>query len=76
MLDSLVILNGKPQGVKAAAAFERGPARFDYIYRWKRHDRQGQRCAVTARGVMNSCRVEFEDGFVMITSRNAIRKAP
>jgi hypothetical protein len=30
---------------------------------------------VTARGTLNSCRVEFEDGFVMITSRNAIRKA-
>jgi hypothetical protein len=24
---------------------------------------------------MNSCRVEFADGFMMITSRNAIRKA-
>lgn len=47
-----------------------------YIYRWNRCNRKGQRCRVTARGKMNSCRVEFADGFVMITSRNAIRRAP
>jgi hypothetical protein len=28
------------------------------------------------RGKLNSIRVEFEDGFKMITSRNAVRKAP
>lgn len=46
-----------------------------YVYRWDRHGRKGQHCRVTARGKMNSCRVEFDDGFVMITSRNAIKKA-
>lgn len=46
-----------------------------YIYRWNRCGRKGQRCKVTARGKLNSCRVEFEDGFAMVTSRNAIRKA-
>ena len=46
-----------------------------YIYRWDRHGRKGQPCRVTARGTMNSCRVEFADGFVMITSRHAVRKA-
>lgn len=46
-----------------------------YIYFWNRCGRKGQPCKVTARGKMNSCRVEFEDSFVMITSRNAIRKA-
>lgn len=45
-----------------------------YIYFWNKCGRKGQRCRVTARGKMNSCRVEFEDGFVMITSRNALRK--
>ena len=45
-----------------------------YVYRWNRCGRKGQRCAVTARGKLNSCRVVFEDGFVMITSRNAVRK--
>lgn len=45
-----------------------------YTYRWNRCGRKGQRCIVTARGTMNSCRLEFEDGFKMITSRNAIAK--
>jgi hypothetical protein len=45
-----------------------------YIYFWNRCGRKGQPCKVTARGKMNSCRVEFADGFVMITSRNAIRR--
>jgi hypothetical protein len=29
---------------------------------------------VTARGKRNSVRVEFEDGYVMITSGNALRR--
>lgn len=46
-----------------------------YIYRWDRHGRKGQPCRVTARAkVMNSIRVEFADGYQMITSGNAIRK--
>lgn len=48
---------------------------FPYIYRWDRKDRKGQRCLVTARGKMNSCLVVFEDGYRMVTSRNALRKA-
>ena len=48
---------------------------FPYVYRWDRCERKGQRCKVTARGKMNSCCVEFDDGFRMVTSRNAIRKA-
>lgn len=47
-----------------------------YLYRWNRQDRKGQPCAVTARGTMNSIRVEFADGYVMITSGNAIRRNP
>lgn len=46
-----------------------------YVFRWNRLGRKGQRCRVTARGTMNSCRLEFDDGFVMITSRNAIKRA-
>jgi hypothetical protein len=45
-----------------------------YTYRWDRHGRKGQTCRVTARGKFNSIRVEFEDGYTMITSGNAIRK--
>lgn len=47
---------------------------FPYVYFWNRQGRKGQPCRVTARGKMNSIRVEFSDGYVMITSRNAIRK--
>lgn len=47
---------------------------FPYRYAWNRCGRKDQPCKVTARGRMNSCRVEFMDGFVMITSRNALRK--
>jgi hypothetical protein len=56
---------------------------FPYIFRWDRCGRKGQRCAVFARsrrgGIygrgMNSVGVRFEDGFTMVTSGNAIRKA-
>ena len=48
---------------------------FPYIYRWDRQGRKGQPCRVTARGQMNSIRVEFLDGFIMISSGNAIRRA-
>lgn len=48
---------------------------YPYIYRWDRHGRKGQPCRVTARGGMNSIRVEFADGYVMITSRYAVRRS-
>jgi hypothetical protein len=47
---------------------------YPYVFYWNRLGRKGERCKVTARGKLNSCRVEFEDGFVVITSRNAVRK--
>lgn len=37
-------------------------------------ERQYQRCRLLARGTMNSCLVEFEDGYLVIASRNAVRK--
>ena len=46
-----------------------------YIYRWDRQGRKGQPCRVLVRGSMNSCLVEFADGYRMVTSRNALRKA-
>lgn len=45
-----------------------------YVYRWNRQGRKGQLCDVRARGTMNSCLVEFADGFTMVTSRNAVRR--
>jgi hypothetical protein len=50
-------------------------AAMTYIYRWDRQGRKGQRCKVLARGTMNSCCVEFEDGYTMVTSRNALKRA-
>lgn len=44
-----------------------------YIYRWDRQGRKGQFCEVLARGTMNSCLVRFEDGYTMVTSRNALK---
>lgn len=60
----------------ASAAARRGrpPIEYRYLYFWHRMDRKGQTCAVLARGAMNSCLVQFEDGFTAITSRNAIRR--
>ncbi len=45
-----------------------------YVYRWDRQGRKGQRCRVVARGRMNSCLLAFEDGYTMVTSRNALMK--
>ncbi len=48
-----------------------------YIYAWDRQGRKGQPCEVLIRTkAMNSCLVRFEDGYTMVTSRNAIRKNP
>lgn len=46
-----------------------------YIYRWDRHGRKGQFCTVPVRGTMNSCLVRFLDGYTMVTSRNALKRA-
>jgi hypothetical protein len=45
-------------------------------WRWRARlpERFGQACRVTARGALNSVRVEFEDGFTVITSRWAVRR--
>lgn len=49
-----------------------------YIYTWannpKRATLRGRRCKVLARGALNSCRVEFENGQREIISRNALRR--
>jgi hypothetical protein len=52
-------------------------ATFDYIWFWKSRlpARKGQACRILARGKMNSILVEFEDGYKVVTSRYAVRKA-
>ncbi len=49
---------------------------WPYVWRWRKRlpERFGLPCKVTARGKMNSIRVEFTDGLVVITSRFAVRK--
>lgn len=55
------------------------PTAPDFRYEWRVSarlpERKGQRCAVLARGAMNSCLVVFEDGYHVITSRNYLRRA-
>jgi hypothetical protein len=45
-----------------------------YRYAWNRMGRKGQTCRVLVRGEMNSCLVEFGDGYKAVTSRNALRR--
>jgi hypothetical protein len=49
-----------------------------FLYRWRvktRHpERFGQPCHVLIRGPMNSCLVEFADGFKTVTSRWYVRR--
>jgi hypothetical protein len=48
---------------------------FTYVYRWNRQGRKGQLCRLLLRGKMNSILVMFPDGYTMVTSGNAIRRA-
>lgn len=52
------------------------PNRYPYLWRWRSRlpERTGQPCRVTARGTLNSIRVEFPDGFWVITSGWAVRR--
>ena len=47
-----------------------------YVWRIKTRlpDRYMNPCNVIVRGKMNSCLVEFEDGYKVVTSRNYVMK--
>jgi hypothetical protein len=49
---------------------------FDYAWRVRTRfpERFGSLCRVLVRGALNSCLVEFEDGFRVVTSRNYVRR--
>lgn len=49
---------------------------YPYVYRVKTRlpERKGTFCRVLVRGSMNSCLLEFEDGYKVVTSRNYIRR--
>jgi hypothetical protein len=51
---------------------------YPHVWWWRCRlpERRGQRCRVTARGTLNSIRVEFSDGHWVVTSRRAVRRAP
>jgi len=48
------------------------------VYYWRVRtrlpERFGQLCWVLVRGKMNSCLVEFADGYRVVTSRNYVRR--
>jgi hypothetical protein len=49
---------------------------WPYFYAWNRMGRKGQLCRVLVRAkAMNSCLIEFADGYQAVTSRNALRRA-
>jgi len=50
---------------------------YPLVWRWRCRlpDRFGQRCRILARGRMNNVCVEFLDGFKVVTSGWAVRKA-
>jgi hypothetical protein len=50
---------------------------YPYVWHWRARlpERHGQPCRVLARGRMNSVLVEFADGFLVVTSRFAVRRA-
>ena len=49
-----------------------------HVWWWRSRlpERKGQPCEVVARGAMNSILVRFADGFRVVTSRYAVRRAP
>lgn len=55
------------------------PDAFPLVWYWhptlmRPVDRKGQPCRVLARGRLNNVLVEFADGFLVVTSRFAVRR--
>ena len=79
---TLVALRGQPWEA-LQQPFKMNPGQVNAaipVYRWhwraKLPERHGKLLVVRVRSKMNSCEVEFlEDGFRVITSRNALRRA-
>lgn len=51
--------------------------RYPYVWWWRVRlpDRKGHPCRVLVRGRRNSALVEFRDGYLVVTSRFAVRKS-
>lgn len=69
------IAAARADGAKRKDSASGPPPATLYIYRWNRCGRKGQTCRLIARGTQNSCALEFADGFRMVTSRNALKRA-
>jgi hypothetical protein len=68
----LALAGGEPQEIAVVP----DPS-FDYIWFWRARlpERKGERCRILVRSRrLNSCLVEFPDGFRVVTSRNAVRR--
>jgi hypothetical protein len=86
MSAAVCVLPRSPEAQKAlaeladAATLMLAPKRektYPYIFRWERQGRKGKFCRITVRGrKMNSVLLEFEDGGMMVTSANAIKRRP
>ncbi len=50
------------------------PATHVWRIKTRLPERKGQRCRIVARGRLNSCLVEFDDGTRVVTSRWSVRK--
>jgi len=51
---------------------------MNYYYAWKNNEKRitlyKRACRIVARGRMNSCLIEFEDGQREVVSRNAVKR--
>lgn len=78
-IDRLIILPEFPRSLGRSNQIphhiQSPPSPVTYRYRWDRHGRKGGRCCIFARGTMNSVGLVFEDGFRMVSSGNALRRA-
>ena len=47
-----------------------------HVWRWnvRLPHRKGEACRILARGALNNCLIEFQDGTKVVTSRYAVRK--
>ena len=51
---------------------------FEFFYAWRNNEKRQtlykRACRVVARGRMNSCLIEFENGQREVVSRNAVKR--
>ena len=63
-----------PDGAIPSRVERLTPALYRWAWRTRLPGRYGQTCKLLARGAMNSCLLEFPDGYRVITSRSGLRR--